>query len=410
VVVLHDISIRKNAEAALRAARDELEARVEERTTELTRLNRELLSEIDERVRAEEALRESEEKYRQLVKHAPAGIYEVDFVNLKFISVNDVMCQYTGYTREEFLALAPPDLLAEDSRELFAERFQKFLRGEPIPNTVEYKVKGKYNQEFWVLVHTRWMDDQGQPGRATVVVHDITERRRAEELVKTSLREKEILLQEIHHRVKNNLQIISSLLSLQSDYIDDPHALEVFWDSQHRIRSMALIHEKLYHSESLARVDFGEYLRDLATYLGRGYNASARGIALNVRVENVYLEINTAVPCGLILNELVSNSLKHAFLLGEGGSSDGDRLLEGDGPNGRAGEIGIELSQDQDGQVTLLVGDNGVGFPTGVDFRNTASLGLQLVNTLVAQLDGNIELDSSQDGAQFKITFSGPNL
>jgi two-component sensor histidine kinase len=223
---------------------------------------------------------------------------------------------------------------------------------------------------------------------------EIAERLRAEEQIKASLKEKELLLKEIHHRVKNNLQVISSLLNLQSKGIQDASTMEMFRESQNRVRSMALIHEKLYRSDDLSRIDFGEYVRNLAAFLVRSYRANTGPIALTVNAHDTYLGIDNAVPCGLIINELVSNALKHAF------SPGGDRPSSEDKEN----EIHIELRCDQDDCLTLVVADNGVGFPTDLDFRNTQSLGMQLVNTLVNQLRGTVEL-VSHGGAQFKITF-----
>jgi len=218
---------------------------------------------------------------------------------------------------------------------------------------------------------------------------EITERKRAEEQSKASLKEKEVLLKEIHHRVKNNLQVISSLLYLQSKSVVDERALEMFLDSRNRVRSMALVHERLYQSKDLARTDFAEYARNLASYIFQSYGANSNVIQLKINVDDVFLGVDTAIPCGLIINELVSNSLKYAF------------------PAGRAGEIRIELWSDDDGQFTLMVSDNGVGLPKDLDFRATQSLGLQLVHTLVEQLEGTIELDRSGEMA-FKITFTEP--
>ena len=216
---------------------------------------------------------------------------------------------------------------------------------------------------------------------------ELSERMWAEEQVKASLKEKEVLLQEIHHRVKNNLQIISSLFSLQSDNIEDQQVIEMLRDSQNRVRSMALVHEKLYRSESLSRIDFGQYIQSLAEHLFRSYGANMQGITLGTETDCVSLGIDLAVPCGLLLNELISNSLKHAFT-GE-----------------QTGRIYIELFQDSDRKVNLTVGDDGMGFPADLDFRDTRTLGLQLVITLVQQLKGAIELDNSR-GTVFKITFS----
>jgi two-component sensor histidine kinase len=219
---------------------------------------------------------------------------------------------------------------------------------------------------------------------------EIAERKRAEEQIKASLGEKEVLLKEIHHRVKNNLQVVSSMLQLQSRNIKDKETVEMFQESRNRVRSMALVHERLYQSRDLARVDFAKYIQSLANYLCRSYGVNTNVIQLKTNLHDVFLGVDTAIPCGLILNELVSNSLKHAF------------------PEGREGEIHIELRSDSDDKFTLMVSDNGVGLLKDLDFRNTESLGLQLVNTLVNQLEGTIELDR-RDGTAFKITFSEIN-
>jgi len=214
---------------------------------------------------------------------------------------------------------------------------------------------------------------------------ELAERKRAEEQIKASLREKELLLKEIHHRVKNNLQVISSLLYLQSKNVSDEQTFQMFRESQSRVRSMALVHESLYQSKDLARIDFAEYIRNLAAYIFRSYGADSKTVNLEVDAEGVFLGIDVAVPWALITNELISNSLKHAF------------------PNGRGGEIRVRLRTEDDRGLVLTVCDDGVGFPDGLDFRDTKSLGLQLVNTLVDQLEGTIEIDGSE-GTEFTIT------
>ncbi|MBT3605537.1 MAG: PAS domain S-box protein [Candidatus Latescibacteria bacterium] len=213
---------------------------------------------------------------------------------------------------------------------------------------------------------------------------EIGRRQEAEATIRASLQEKEVLLKEIHHRVKNNLQIISSLLNLQSGYIDDARTQEMFKESQSRIQSMALIHEKLYQSEDLARVDFSEYIVSLVNFLMRSYSPGGVNIALDV--EPVFLSLDTSIPCGLIVSELVSNSCKYAF------------------PEGRSGEIYVRLKPIDNEHYELGVGDTGIGFPEDVDFQETESLGLQLVTTLADQLDGEIELDRSK-GTEFRIRF-----
>jgi GAF domain-containing protein len=217
---------------------------------------------------------------------------------------------------------------------------------------------------------------------------EVLVRQRAEEEIKLSLKEKEVLLKEIHHRVKNNLQIITSLLNLQSAQIKDAETLTMFRESQARVRSMALIHEKLYQSKDLARIDFDGYVRDLMVYLFRSYAANPDLIQTEIDTPNIYLSIDTAIPCGLIISELVTNSMKYAF------------------PNGRRGKIYIGLHAHDDGNLTLEVSDNGIGFADGFDWRESDSLGLQLVSTLTSQLHGKIEVNG-KGGASFRITFPG---
>jgi PAS domain S-box-containing protein len=206
------------------------------------------------------------------------------------------------------------------------------------------------------------------------------------EKIEKSLKEKEVMLKEIHHRVKNNLQVISSLLSLQSRHIKDKEALELFNDSRSRIYSMSLIHERLYRSKDLARIDFAGYVRTLTRGLFRSYRGDPNDIKLNMEIKDVFLNVNAGIPCGLIINELVTNSLKHGF------------------PDGRRGEIQIGLYERKKGEFTLNVRDNGIGLPEDLDFRNTESLGMHIVLSLVEQLDGTIELDRGE-GTSFTIRF-----
>jgi PAS domain S-box-containing protein len=211
------------------------------------------------------------------------------------------------------------------------------------------------------------------------VVKDITDIKKAEEA-----RKKDILLREIHHRVKNNLQVISSLLNLQSRKFRDREVIEAFRESQHRARSMALAHEKLCQSDDMETVNLHDYIRTLVEYLISSYGFSRDEVQINLNIKNVIFEIDTSIPLGLIINEIASNSLKHAFHKGPG-------------------EISIEIYPDGDNFV-LKISDNGTGFPEHIDFRNTDSLGMQLVNSLVEQIDGKIELYRNK-GTEFRITF-----
>jgi PAS domain S-box-containing protein len=219
------------------------------------------------------------------------------------------------------------------------------------------------SEHIAMAIHRKWSDDQ----------------------IKSSLKEKDVLLKEIHHRVKNNMQIISSLLRLQSKEIQDELTRKIFDVSQNRIRSIALIHETLYQSEDLGRIDFAHYIQKLATHLISIYRPERQEIKLKLEVNSVFLDINKAIPCGLVINELVSNSLKHAF------------------PGSLTGEIRI-LLESKAGKYNLQVMDTGVGFPEDVDFKDTESLGLQIVNDLVRQLDGNIKL-IREGGTTFRVVF-----
>jgi len=215
---------------------------------------------------------------------------------------------------------------------------------------------------------------------------EIVERKLAEKKIAATLREKEVLLREIYHRVKNNLQMVSSLLSLQSNELEDEEARSSFKESQDRIRSMAMVHERLYGSGSLASIAFTEYIPSLTAYLFRSYSVGQDRVRLVTDVDDISVGIDTAIPCGLIINELLSNSLKYAF------------------PGGRSGEVHIDLKRAGDSEFLLVIGDNGVGLPDGLDLKSTETLGMRLVVSLVRQLQGEMEIDSS-NGTRFDIRF-----
>jgi two-component sensor histidine kinase len=296
---------------------------------------------------------------------------------------------------------------------LLAARLREIISG-PVLHLVDAMRQVSEREDYTVRVSKRGQDELGRltdgfndmlsqiqdrelalqrahaelEDRARDLQRELFERLRAEERIRASLQEKEVLLQEIHHRVKNNLQIISSLLDLQTQHLGDREVVAMFRDSRDRIKSMALIHERLYQSEDLAHIDFGSYIETLSTNLFRSYGEQVDGVALEARAEGITLDIDTAIPCGLIINELVSNALKHAF------------------PDGRTGTVSVALDRAEEGADTYLlrVRDNGVGLPAGVDVRTTSSLGLRLVNVLVRQLRGTIELDATA-GTEFRISF-----
>ena len=239
---------------------------------------------------------------------------------------------------------------------------------------------------YFIVTASPIKDDDGNLLGSIHIAHDITKRKEIEEKLEKTLEEKDTLMKEIYHRVKNNLMVISSLLSLQSSYINDKVTQDIFKESQNRAKSMALIHERLYQSTDLKRIDFGDYIRKLSNDLYKTYVIDNSLIKLNVDVEDLMLDIDTSIPLGLIFNELVTNSLQHAF------------------PKGKSGEINIKF-HTQDDKYILEVNDNGIGFPTDIDYKNTKSLGLRLVTTLTKQIDGKIECNNTS-GTSFKIIFT----
>jgi len=229
-------------------------------------------------------------------------------------------------------------------------------------------------------------DDNGNISGVVLIFHDIIERKQMEEQIKASLQEKEVLLKEIQHRVKNNLQVMSSLLYLQSLTVDNKQALDILQESMNRIRSMAIVHEQLYQAENLAEIACARYIQSIASHLFQAYKTSVSTVSLHVNVEDILLTVRKAIPCALIINELVTNALKYAF------------------PAECAGEIRIDLSEKDD-RVTLRISDNGVSIPEDQDVQHAGSLGLKLVRNLTTrQLRGTIDLDRT-DGTTFTITF-----
>jgi len=305
--------------------------------------------------------------------------------NGKISRVNKATEELLGYRADE---------LIEQRLEMFIPDIATLQKGskpddsmkQDYGQNIEKTLVSKHGRKIPVLFSmANILDTDGEIQGAVCVALDITERKKAEAQIKASLKEKEVLLKEIHHRVKNNLQVISSLLNLQSNNLKDKLTKDIFLETKNRVRTMALVHEKLYKSKDLASIDIGEYITTLIHELFRSYKAKSKAIALDVSVDNISIDIDTAIPCGLIINELVSNSLKHAF------------------HNNKQGEIHIGF-HSKDTEYTLSVGDNGIGIPQNIDFHNTESLGLQLVCALTHQLNGSIELNRT-NGTIFKVVF-----
>jgi PAS domain S-box-containing protein len=334
------------------------------------------------------ALAKSEERFRETFELAAVGISQVA-LDGGFIRVNRQFGEIVGYTAEELLQLTFQEITHPEDLEVDLENVGKVLAGEIDQYSMEKRYVRKDASIVWVnLTVSLARDESGNPRHFIAVIEDTTRHKRAELAVKDSLREKEVLLREIHHRVKNNMQVISSLLNLQSRNIEDPNLRKMFQESQSRVRAMALIHEVLYGSDDLSRIDLEDYVSKLAKSLTRMYGADASRIRLEVAGNGVTLEIDDTVPCGLVISELLSNSFKYAF------------------PDGRPGEISINAVATDDDRIVLTVRDDGVGIPDDVDIRHTESMGMGLVTGLVEnQLGGQLELDRT-GGTCFTIVFS----
>ena len=316
----------------------------------------------------------------------------------------DLMFQVNSEGIFEYVSPSIKDLLGYEAEDIIGKRDYEFINMvhpddfeilmDTIqlviqtlkPNRAQHRFKHADGHYIWVeTVGNPLSNDKKEFSGAVYITRDITELKKVENQLKSSLEEKEVLLREIHHRVKNNMQIISSLLNLQSRYLNDEKTVNVLNESRNRVKSMAMVHEELYRSHDLSKIDFADYIQRLLSGLFSSYGVDKNVIKPEINVENVLLNINMAVPCGLIINELVSNSLKHAFLQGQNG------------------KISIKFHPNGEKYV-LKVADNGAGFPENIDFENTKTLGLQLVNTLVKQLSGSIDICRSS-GTSFKIIF-----
>ncbi len=341
---------------------------------------------VTARKQAEEALKQTEEKYKTIAENIQVGIYRTSSGDDgRFIEANPAIARMFGYkNKKEFLNVDVSKLYHDQEGR---KKFQKKMLRDGFVKDEEVLLKKKDGIPFLgSICAVAVKDERGKISYFDGIVEDITERKKAEELLKISLVEKEVLLREIHHRVKNNLQIISSLLNLQSRHVEDELALDMFQESRNRVRSMALVHEKLYRSDDLAKVNFCEYIRSLGRQLIISYGSNSTAIDLDVSGKNVFLDINTSIPCGLIINELISNSLKHAF-------------------SGREkGKIWVVLRSEKNGRYKLEVSDDGVGLPKNLDVTKTDTLGLQLVTMLVEQLQGTLSIDN-KEGTSVEIVF-----
>lgn len=368
----------------LRRSYQDLEGRVEERTAELAAANRELETEIEERKRTDADLR----LHAQALDEMLEGVHIIRPEEGGFIYTNRAFEQMLGYESDELLGKhvstinAPTDRSPEETAE-------EIISGIDAYGEWEGEVENIRKDGSTITTHAK-VSTFVHPMQGPLWIttqEDVTERKEAENRLSSALHEKETLLREIHHRVKNNMQIITSLLRLQSGKIDDERSAQMLMDGENRIRSMALVHEQLYQSDMLGEIDFGAYVGGLCDILLRSYQSGPGGIAIDINVRDVVFDIENAIPCGLIINELVSNALKYAF------------------PDGRTGKVEIEVEQLDDEKVYLTVRDNGIGIPEDFDIENLDTLGLDLVRTIAEhQLDGSVTFDRI-DGTAIRIQF-----
>ena len=335
--------------------------------------------------RVERRLRKSEEFNFSLLNNSSNPLIVIN-PDTSIRYVNPAFELLTGFSSAKLIGeKAPyPWWIEEASKERIAEFKEIIQKGT---KDFEMLFQRKDGERFWVKITSTPVKSDGEFEYYLANWVDITDYKKAEQKIKATLVEREVLLKDNHHRVKNNLQIISRMLNQQSGKITDKKVLEIFRETQNRVESMALIHEKLYQSKDMTRIDFADYIQAVASHLFPQYNVDPSVIKQKIDAHDVFMGINTAIPCSLIINELLSNCLKHAF------------------PAGKEGEIRIDLRSDANKKFTLIVSDNGVGFPEDLDFRNTETVGLQLVCTLVEQLEGTIELDR-HGGTEFEITFA----
>ncbi len=299
--------------------------------------------------------------------------------------VNDGFIQLMGMPKEKLLNNNLSEInvytnINNEIREAIINQHSRIFESNVTTHNIE---------NLWISsTLTPIYDEEGILKKLVVVDSDITAGKKMQKQIETSLKEKDVLLKEIHHRVKNNLQIIISLLNLQTGYIKDEVTLKAVKDGQSRVRSMALVHEKFYQSDELSEIDFAEYIEKLCHFIYQSYGDKTDRVRLQISGDKIGLDMDTAMPCGLLVNEIVSNSYKYAF------------------PNQEKGTIQIDFKKI-DNKIILLIQDNGVGFPEEYDLERGESLGMQLIQALTSQLDGELVV-SRENGTSFKISFPYP--
>ncbi|CAN5455600.1 PAS domain S-box protein [soil metagenome] len=344
---------------------------------------------ISELKKAEETLRTQSAKFNAIIESSSHFIWTIDkdycFTTFNQNFNKEVESRYGNNAQLGQSMFFTNSESEKPYNDFLVKKYEGAFLGSPQYFDISFfDAKGAEN---WREIYLNpILAEDGSIIEVSGISHDITEKKISEERIRLSLKEKEVLLKEVHHRVKNNLQVISSILNLQSSYVKDEGTLNILKESQNRIKSMAFIHESLYQTKDFSSINFTEYVINLSQNLIHSYSNFDHEIKLNLDIQNVFLNLDLAIPCGLIINEIVSNALKYAFI-----------------DSSEDGEISISMKIIGENLV-LKIGDNGKGLPKNIDYRNTESLGLQLVVTLTDQLSGKIELDLEK-GTNYTIIF-----
>jgi len=335
--------------------------------------------------RSKMAIKESQERFKSIFENAAEAIILFDCQG-NIVEFNGKFKETFGFKNGEIIGqnfLHMGSMMGmhnEESRKILND----LISGNELKQ-VEWILENKDGKKIIFRVRPSLIKTKTSVIGILLIMEDITELKNVENSLKYSLKEKEVLLREIHHRVKNNLQIISSLLSLQRLQVEDPQTADILWECQGRVRAMAMIHENIYQSQDIGRINFKNYVEMLLYDIFNLYRVNKKSVILEMRIKGVKMGIETAMPCGLVINELATNSIKHAF------------------PQGN-GIIKIELKTDDDAHI-LIIEDDGIGLPENLDPQKSKKLGLMVVNTLVNQLNGEMEIDRT-NGTKFIIKFS----
>jgi PAS domain S-box-containing protein len=354
-------------------------------------------NDITELKHAAESLRNSEATVRSMFDNASQGILTADREG-RIVDANAMVQELLEYSRDELIGLPVEMLVPERLRGRFLSHYARYARlplARPLGEQgLELVGLRKDESEFSIEISLSCAAEDGSGPLTMVFISDITARQRASRereglisVLEGALSEKTVLVKEVHHRVKNNLAVIAGLLGMQADAIADQQANIALEESQQRVVSMAMIHEYLYATEHLDRVNFGKYLQQLANELCISYAIRSDLVGVRIEAQDIELSVDRAIPCGLILNELLSNALKYGF------------------PDGRRGRIGVHFARHESGGLSLSCRDDGVGIPESLDWQNPQSLGLRIVGILTKQIDGRLVLDRSGAGTRFELTF-----